>query len=170
MIWKFNTPVAPHFGGIWHRLVRSCKKDGNRRLTLRVLTTTMCLFEKSLYSRPLTPVGDDLEVLEALTPNHFLLGLPVVAEPLVPDWVRYVDCRKVYKVAEAYNQMMWNRWVKNYLPRWNVRMKCSNDDEPFLKNGKLVRLTEESVRRHENKLGLVIELFPEPMVVSFHQH
>ena len=163
--WKFNPPGAPHFGGIWERLVRSCKKAmiailGNRRLTLPVLTTTMCLVEQTLNARPLTPVSDDPEDLEALTPNHFLLGQPVVAEPLMPDSVRYVDCRKMYKVAQAYNEMIWNRWAKEYLPKWNVRTKWANGDERVLKVGDLVWLIDESVKRHHNKMARVIEVFP----------
>ena len=128
IIWKFNPPGAPHFGGIWERLVRSCKKAmfamlGNRRLTFPLLATTMCLVQQTLNARPLTPVSDDPEDLEALTPNDFLLGRPVLAEPLMPDAVRYVDCRNIYKVAQAYNQMIWNTWLKEYLPKWNVRSK-----------------------------------------------
>ena len=82
---------------------------GNRRLTLPMLTTTMCLVDQVLNARPLTPVSDGPEDLEALTPNHFLLGRPVVAEPLMPDSTRYIDCRNFYKVTQAYNQMLWNR-------------------------------------------------------------
>ena len=77
--WKFNTPGAPHFGGIWERLVRSCKKAMiavlvGRSLTDEVLITTMCLVELTLNARPLTSVGDDPDDLEALTPNHFPNG------------------------------------------------------------------------------------------------
>ena len=132
-MWKFNPPGAPHFGGIWERLVRSFKKAmdailGNRRLTLPVLTTTMCLVEQTLNSRPITAVSDDPDDLEALTPNHFLLGRVVLAEPLVPDAARYVDCRKLYKVAQAYNDMIWKRWLTEYLPKWNVRTKWASHD------------------------------------------
>ena len=109
IVWKFNPPGAPHFGGVWERLVRSCKKAmysilGSRCLTLPVLTTTMCLVEQTLNGRPLTPVSHDPEDLEALTPNHFLLGPRVIAQPLIPDASRYVDCRRLYKVAQGYSE------------------------------------------------------------------
>ena len=87
--WKFNPPAAPHFGGVWERLVRSCKKAmytvlGNRSVTEDVLTTTMCVVEQTLKARPLTPVSSDVSDLEALTPNHFLLGNKNVCLPYLP--------------------------------------------------------------------------------------
>ena len=78
IVWKFSPPGAPHFGGIWERLVQSFKKViiailENRSYTDDVLSTTMCLVEQTLNARPLTAVSDDPEDLTALTPNHFLL-------------------------------------------------------------------------------------------------
>ena len=99
--WKFNPPGAPHFGGIWERLVRSCKKamiavlDG-RSLTDDILITTMCLVEQTLIARPLTSVSDDPDDLEALTPNHFLMGRANLAKPFLPDAQRYTDLRRVF--------------------------------------------------------------------------
>ena len=164
MIWKFKLPRAPHFGGIWERLVRSCKKAmyailGSLRLMLPMLTTVMCLVKQIMNGRPLTLVSGDLEDLEALTPNHFLWGRPKVAEPLMPDSVRYVNCKKLYKVAQEYNQMIWSKWGKEYLPKWNVRSKRATDDERVLRVGGLLWLIDESVRRHDNKMARVIEVF-----------
>ena len=84
--WKFNPPAAPHFGGVWERLVRSCKKAmyavlRNRSITEDVLSTTMCLVEQMLNTRPLTPVSSDVNDLESTTPNHFLLGNKNVCLP-----------------------------------------------------------------------------------------
>ena len=57
--------------------------------------------------------------------------------------------------------MILNRWSKEYLPKWNVRSKWAIDDERVLKIVDLFWLIDESVRRHENKMARVIEVFPE---------
>ena len=77
--WNFNPPGAPHHGGSWERLVGSVKRVlydilGSRRVTEAVLGTILCLVEQVLNSRSITLVSTDSRELEALTPNHFLLG------------------------------------------------------------------------------------------------
>jgi hypothetical protein len=86
--WHFNPPAAPHFGGVWERLVQSCKRAiravvGKQTLTDEVLLTVMAEVEALLNSRPLTHVSTHLSDEEALTPNHFLLGRP--SPNLPPD-------------------------------------------------------------------------------------
>ena len=131
--WKFNPSGAPHFGGIWERLVRSCKKAMIAVLTDHVLITTMCLVEQTLNARPLTSVSDDPDDLENLTPNHFLMGRANLATPFLPDAQRYTDLRRVFRESKAYSDMIWTRWIKEYLPEWNVRNKRNKNDGVFLK-------------------------------------
>ena len=85
--WHFNPPAAPHFGGVWERLVKSAKRAlkavaGNQRVTDETLLTFMAEAELLINSRPLTHVSSDCNDLEALTPNHFLLGRPNLNIPL----------------------------------------------------------------------------------------
>ena len=82
----------------------------NRELTDDVLSTTMCLVEPILNSSPLTStsISDDPEDLEALTPNHFLLGRASPATPFIPDAQRYTDLRRVFRVSQAYADMIWS--------------------------------------------------------------
>ena len=93
---KFNPTAASHFGGVWERLVRSCKKAiyavlGNRSVTEDLLSTTMCIVTQTLNARPFTPVSSDVNDLEALNPNHFLLGNRNVCLPYLPCAEQFVD-------------------------------------------------------------------------------
>ena len=150
IVWKFNPPGAPHFGGIWERLVQSCKKImiailDNRRLTDELLSTTMCLVEQTLNARPLTAVSDDPEYLTALTPNHFLLGRENASAPFMPSSERYYDLRKSSKTAQVFAKMIWKRWNREYLPQRNQKSKWSKERVRNLKEGELVWLVCETL-------------------------
>ena len=98
IVWKFNPPGAPHFGGIWERPVQSCKKVmiailDKLSLTDEALSTTMCLVEQALNARLLTAISDNPENLTALTPHHFLLGQENASAPFMPSIERYHDLR-----------------------------------------------------------------------------
>ena len=131
----------------------------NRSLTDEVLSTTICLVEQTLNTRPLTAVSDDPEDLTALTANHFLFGRENAKAPFMPSSERHQDLRKSFKTARAYADMIWKRWTREYLPQWNQRSKWSKEHVRNLKEGELVWLVDDSVKRCEYKLGRIIEIF-----------
>ena len=49
---------------------------------------------------------------------------------------------------------------KRISTKWNVQFKFASDDERVLKVGDLVWLIDESIRRHENRMARVTEVFP----------
>ena len=76
--WTFNPPLAPHFGGVWERLIQSAKRSqlvvlGSRRIKFSVFHTVVAEAEGILNSLPLTHVGSPLNDEEPLTRNHFLM-------------------------------------------------------------------------------------------------
>ena len=126
--WKFNPPAAPHFGRVWERLIRSCKKAtyavlGNRSVTEDVLSTMMCLVEQTLNARPLTPVSSDAKDLEAITPNHFLLGNKNLCLPYQSGAEQFFNYKKFFRQTQAYSDLIWDRFRKKYLPTLNSRKK-----------------------------------------------
>ena len=161
ILWKFNPPSAPHHGGIWERVVRSFKHVfyailGNRRLTDEILITTFCLVEQSLNARPLVPASPDATDLDALTPNHFLLG---TAGSVLPSHQRAdIDHRKRYVRAQAYSDAIWNRWLKEYVPTLNRRSKWSSPPERQLKTGDLVWIVEPTSPRGHYPLARIVKL------------
>jgi transposase InsO family protein len=78
--WKFNPPYSSHYGGVWEREIRSVRKvltalmnEQKVKLTDEALQTLLCEVESILNHRPLTPVTDDPQDCDALTPNHLPL-------------------------------------------------------------------------------------------------
>ena len=108
--------------------MKTCKQAiyhvlNGQRLPDELLATILCLTEQLLNARPLTPNSNDPTDLEALTPNHFLLGRPSIAIPYFPDAQKYQNHRKMFRVAQAHMDNIWSRWLKEYLPVNSIRQK-----------------------------------------------
>ena len=61
--WDLNPPFAPHFGGVWERMIQTAKRTlliilGSKKLTLDFFQTILTETELMLNSRPFTHVAD----------------------------------------------------------------------------------------------------------------
>ena len=128
IVWKLNPPAAPHFGGIWERLVQIFKSSlykviGSRTLTGEISCTVTCEIEANMNSRPLTNVPSDINDPLPLTPNHFLLGRSSVN---LPPGVFIGDEKNISKAWRTSQQIaahFWNRFLREYLPCQQIRSK-----------------------------------------------
>ena len=160
--WRFNPPSAPHQGGIWERRVRRFQRVlytilGTRRLTDEVLHTTFCLVENALNSRPLTPVSADPCDLNAITPNHFLLGEYSSGIPSIVGNKEF-DHRKRYARAQSCASAIWSPWIREYVPTLYRRSKWQTPAQQHLKTGDLVWIVEETNPRGSYPTARIVEL------------
>ena len=77
--WHWNPPAAPHFGGVFERIIRSVRRAvnavlGNADITDEELQTVFTGVEGLMNSRPLTQLSSDPNDEPVLTPYHFLVG------------------------------------------------------------------------------------------------
>ncbi|XP_055542702.1 uncharacterized protein LOC129728293 [Wyeomyia smithii] len=151
--WTFNPPAAPHMG-VWERLVRSVKEvlkatgDG-KRLTDEILQTTIAEAEDIVNSRPLTYVEQESGEPETPTPNHFLrvASLPrSVGNPVLPLPHPAVALRDAFQRSQELANLMWERWIQEYVPSLNHRKKRFGETTP-LKVGDLVYIVEGNSRK-----------------------
>ena len=121
------------------------------------MSTTFCLVEQALNSRPLTPVSADPSSLGALTPNHLLLDNHARSLPSIIG-VDEFDHRKRYARAQSYANAIWSRWIKEYVPTLNRRSKWQTPVEQHLKTGGLVWVVEETNPRGYYPIARITEL------------
>jgi hypothetical protein len=83
--WKSFPLSGPHFGGVWERLVASCKRSllaviQERFVTDDILLTVTKEVSSLLNTRQITRVSTDQSKPEPLTPNHSILGCLMIPQ------------------------------------------------------------------------------------------
>ena len=123
--WKYIAPGAPNFGGLWEAGPKSTKYHlkriiGVATLTFEELYTLLTQIEACLNSRPLAPLGDDLDVLN---PGHFLIGEPVVSIPDRINEQTNMASLTRWQLMQRMLQDFWKKWQSEYLSRLQERPK-----------------------------------------------
>ena len=148
--WKLNPPLAPHFGGIWERLIQSAKRTlhiilGSQQLRAEVFQTIVAETEGLLNSRAITYVSSDTNDEEALTPNHFLLRRP--HSPLAPlTSTSRTFSKEKFSYTKTLLDLFWICLQKEYTSDPISRPKWRTESDQ-LKEGDLVRLLHEFTPR-----------------------
>lgn len=160
--WVFNPPAAPHYGGLWERLVGSFKHHlkrviGTNVLTYQELDTLVVSIEGILNSRPLMPLPNDpAENSCFLTPGHFLVGGALNAVPEYPlDNVKHLDRWQMVRRAV---QQFWSGFRNHVLQTMIPRRKWQSSSGPNLKVGDVVLIREEGSSPLNWPLGRVLEV------------
>ncbi|XP_064382855.1 uncharacterized protein LOC135331570 [Halichondria panicea] len=161
--WKFIPQHAPHLGGIWEAAVKSTKTHlrrilGDVKLTYEELSTLLTQIEACLNSRPLIPLPNDDDGIEALTPGHFLIGKPLTALPEVTP-TGCTSLLKRWQLCKSLLRHFWKRWSLEYisqLGRFNKWRHPTRNIQP----GDLVVIHEDSLISTKWPLACVIEVHP----------
>jgi hypothetical protein len=121
--------------------------------------TLMCEVEAILNNRPLTPVSDNPEDLEALTPNHLLLLNAGVTFP--PGLFCKSDAcsKKRWKQVQYLADLFWTRWRREYLTLLQTRQKWTTDRRS-VQPGDLVLVSDNQLPRNQWPLGRIVDVKP----------
>ncbi|XP_055599282.1 uncharacterized protein LOC129748642 [Uranotaenia lowii] len=161
--WHFIPPAAPHMGGAWERMVRSIKtamfQSYNENLDDEKLATMLVEAESIVNCRPLTYLPLQSAELEALTPNHLLLGSSNgVHQPEIKGPYDSKLLSHSWDKLQNNLNSFWKRWTREYLPTLTKRTKWFGEIKN-IKEGELVIIVEDT-RRNGWTRGRVMELIP----------
>ncbi|XP_055644511.1 uncharacterized protein LOC129780357 [Toxorhynchites rutilus septentrionalis] len=126
--FHFIPARSPNFGGLWEACVKSMKHHlrriiGNAFLTQEAFCTVLTQIEGCLNSRPISPLSNDPNDLQVLTPGHFLIGRPLEALP-EPEYESVPENRlDRWERLQRYTQHFWQRWHREYLSTLQQRYK-----------------------------------------------
>ncbi len=89
---------------------------GEVKMTYEEMSTVLCQIESTLNSRPLAPVHNDDDGIEALTPGHFLINRPLKALPDASAATPHsLSLLKRWQLCQSLVQHFWKRFSTEYL-------------------------------------------------------
>lgn len=113
-----------------------------------------------LNSRPIVPVSQDANDLEALIPCHFLIGRPLLQPPVTEDVRECSDSRLIiWGQQQKLVQSFWQRWKEEHLLSLQSRAKWHRSRENHGVDD-IVIVLSESTPLTSWPLGRVLAIFP----------
>ncbi|XP_037816099.1 uncharacterized protein LOC119606603 [Lucilia sericata] len=155
--WKFIPPSAPHMGGLWEAGVKSFKIHfrkiaGAHKFNFEEFSTLLARIESVLNSRPISPMSEDPDDLQALTPSHFLRGAPLVFAPEIPP--DNLSLLNRWERLKALHHKFGQRWKNDYLQELHKRYKWQNPRRD-LQTGDFVIIKDELLPPCDWRLGRI---------------
>jgi len=150
--WHFNSPGAPHMGGVWERMVGAVKKALKGLMTERApherkLRSILLAAAYSVNSRPLLTVSDDPNDDEVLTPNHFLIERPGGIYRMGGFTDSDLNLTKSWRFTQRMADHFWKRWLHEYIPTLIRKSKWQQQTKP-LEKGDLDIIMDENLQRN----------------------
>nr|XP_055053838.1 uncharacterized protein LOC129438965 [Misgurnus anguillicaudatus] len=160
--WIFNPPHSSHMGGAWERMIGLSRRIldsmlsqiSSSHLTHEMLSTLMAEVCAIVNARPLVSISTDPESPLLLTPA-MILSQKVCTQSAPPGPFEGPDLyRKQWKRVQYLASIFWERWRREYLASLQPRKKW-HVNKPNIKEGDLVLLKDNQVKRNEWPMALV---------------
>ena len=162
--WYFNTPRAPHQGGVYEIMVKAMKRafrvlSPDKDLTEDMFRTIISRSMALLNSRPLWRVDTtNASENEVLTPNSFLVG-NISVNLLVGDTPVAQKLQHVWKRVNEIMDQLWKEFQTKTLELLKNRVKWDQVQDE-LHVGDIVLVVDVNTPRGLWKLGRVTALLP----------
>ena len=155
------------WGGWWERLIKSVKGSLKKSLGMNCLTrgeleTTVIEIEACINSRPLTYASGEIEHDNPLTPAHFLVGRPHLAQVPIEDSnvvIPSEDLRERETIRLAMLDKFWSKWFNDYILNLPPIVKGFSSNCK-LREGSMVLVREDNLPRMSWPLGVIVKTFP----------
>ncbi|XP_047213499.1 uncharacterized protein LOC124863241 [Girardinichthys multiradiatus] len=164
ILFRFNPPNAPHFGGSWEREVRSVRNAlrislGVQTVPEEVLRTVLVDIEGILNSRPLGYISSDLADPDPVTPNCLLMGRPDSSLPQVVYPESEMLSRKRWRHSQILADHFWKHYIRLFLPTLQVRPKWKTEKDDITV-GTTVLIVDQQTPRALWQVGTVKSVIP----------